>query len=385
MSVVTLARYSIFNSRRIFGYLGRRHLTILGIESSADDTCAAIVDSDGKIHSNVVIKQHDVHEVYGGINPLSAIHSHQSNMPFAVKRALKEANLDLKRDIDGIAFTRGPGMAGCLSVGMDAAKTLAAALEKPLVGVHHMQAHALTVMLTERGNEPKFPFLTLLISGGHTLLLLAKSVNEFKLLATTNDESIGRSFDKVSKLLKLKWTNLGPGDALEKFVAETDDSAESTVTPITRPLPGQLAFSYSAHHSQTKALIESHGGVEGMDIATKRAIAREFQTAAVGHLEEKLVLGLNWCRKRDIHVRDVVVSGGVASNSYLRERLRRSLDKYNSDESFRLFFPPPYLCTDNAAMIAWASTYRFSKGDTDDYSVGLLSKWDLKDLNAYKT
>lgn len=218
-------------------------------------------------------------------------------------------------------------------------------------------------MLTERGNEPKFPFLTLLISGGHTLLLLAKSVNEFKLLATTNDESIGRSFDKVSKLLKLKWTNLGPGDALEKFVAETDDSAESTVTPITRPLPGQLAFSYSAHHSQTKALIESHGGVEGMDIATKRAIAREFQTAAVGHLEEKLVLGLNWCRKRDIHVRDVVVSGGVASNSYLRERfvlyvstlifvfdnilirLRRSLDKYNSDESFRLFFPPPYLCT----------------------------------------
>lgn len=151
--------------------------------------------------------------------------------------------------------------------------------------------------------------------------MLAQTADEFKLLATTNDESIGRSFDKVSKLLNLKWTDLGPGDALEKFVAETDGTNEPKITPITRPLPGQLAFSFSAHHSQSKALVSAFGGIEIMDTERKRTVAREFQTAAVSHLEEKLLLGLDWCQNRDIQICDVVVSGGVASNSFLRSRL----------------------------------------------------------------
>lgn len=228
------------------------------------------------------------------------------------------------------------GMPGCLSVGMNAAKSLAAALRKPVVGVHHMvclfyhilsvfdsvrqQGHALTPLLTSYPNEPKFPFLTLLISGGHTLLVLATSEKSFRVLATTRDESIGRSFDKVSKLLQLKWTSLGPGDALEKFVSETNGSDEPQVAPVARPLVGQFAFSFSAHHSHIKSLIEKYGPIETIDIVLKRAIAREFQTSAVSHLVDKLILALEWCRTQNISVRHVVVSGGVASNGFLRER-----------------------------------------------------------------
>lgn len=187
-----------------------RPLRVLGLESSADDTCASIVSSDGKILSNVVLKQ-DM-ESFGGIHPMYAMESHQKFMPVAIQRALKEAgNLSLK-DLDAIAFTRGPGMFGCLSVCSGAAKALAAATGLPLIGVHHMQgvllfhsiicstkflifdilklAHALTPFLTEK-IPPTFPFLTLLVSGGHSLLLLAQSESKFKILATTADESIG--------------------------------------------------------------------------------------------------------------------------------------------------------------------------------------------------
>ncbi len=191
---------------------------------------------------------------------------------------------------------------------------------KRLLNPFVKQGHALTPLLTAFPNEPKFPFLSVLISGGHTLLLLATSEISFRLLATTRDESLGRSFDKVSKLLQLKWTKLGPGDALEKFIAETDGFDEPTITPITRPLVGQLAFSFSAHHSHIKSLIEKHGPIESMDIKLKRAIAREFQTAAVSHLEEKIILGLQWCRSQNISIHDIVISGGVASNAYLRDR-----------------------------------------------------------------
>ncbi|KAF8197966.1 glycoprotease family-domain-containing protein [Pholiota molesta] len=348
----------------------KRQFTVLAIETSADDTCAAVVDSDRKIHSNIVMKQHDIHEAYGGIYPMSAIGSHQHDLPFAVRRALDESELDLAKDIDGIAFTRGPGMPGCLSVGMNAAKTLAAAMGKPLVGVNHMVLSYST----------KIPFLTLLISGGHTLLLLATSVNSFKLLATTADESIGRSFDKVSKLLQLKWTKLGPGDALEKFCAEDSEGKCPSIPPLPRPMPKRLAFSYSALHSHVKLFIESLGGSESLDIPMKKSIARAFQTAAVGHLEDKLVLALEWCKHQNIDIQSIVVSGGVASNMFLRQRLRERLIEYDKETPYSLIFPPPYLCTDNAVMIAWASMHRFLANDTDKYNIDLRPKWSIEDL-----
>ncbi|KAF5385992.1 hypothetical protein D9615_002414 [Tricholomella constricta] len=297
-----------------------RLFTVLAVESSADDTCAAIVTSSREILSNVVIKQNHLHEGYGGIHPMIAIQAHQRNMPIAVKRALREANVDVRKGIDGIAFTRGPGIGGCLSVGSNAAKTLAAALDLPIVGVHHMQAHALTPLLTSWPTPPKFPFLTLLVSGGHTLLLLAKSLNSFRILATTPDESIGRSFDKVSRMLGLNWTALGPGAALEQFCAQDFAGELPGIPPYPRPLRGQLGFSYSSLHSYVERYIAANEGLDNIDMSTRLALARGFQTAAVTQLEEKLLLAFRWCSENKIEVSDVVVSGGVASNTFLRER-----------------------------------------------------------------
>ncbi|EDR11791.1 uncharacterized protein LACBIDRAFT_313559 [Laccaria bicolor S238N-H82] len=361
-----------------------RSFTVLAFESSADDTCAAVVHSSKSILSNVVIKQNNLHEQYGGIYPITAIDAHQRNMPYAVRRALKEANVDLVKDINGIAFTRGPGMPGCLSVGMNAAKTLAAALNKPIVGVHHMQGHALTPLLTS-SNPPKFPFLSLLVSGGHTLLLLATSLDSFQILATTVDESIGRAIDQVSKLLDLKWTSLGPGDALEKFCAQKVDT-DSIVIPLPRvTMAGKLSFSYSGLHSRVERYIETLGGINNIDLPTRMAIARAFQKSAMAQLEDKLLLGLQWCQQKDIPVRHVVLSGGVASNQYLRERLHQCILKADLALSIDLVFPPPPLCTDNAVMIGWASMHRFLANDFDEYDIESRPKWSIDQLASSAT
>ncbi|KAI6030639.1 glycoprotease family-domain-containing protein [Pisolithus orientalis] len=358
--------------------LCRRTLfTVLALESSADDTCAAVVTSSRQILSNIVVKQHDLHEGFGGIHPTVAIEAHQRNMPGAVRRALENAKLTMQ-DVDGIAFTRGPGIGGCLSVGSNAAKSLAAALNKPMVGVHHMQAHALTPLLTAPVDQiPEFPFLTLLISGGHTLLLLATSKTSFEILATTADESVGRSFDKVARMLALSWGTKGPGAALEDFCRK-DIGDVPDVGSFPVPMPGKLAFSYSCLHSSIERYLASTQVplTEGHRVA----LARAFQDAAAQQLCEKLTLGLEKLSLRNINPRHVVVSGGVASNLFLRTRLRAALDSYSPDAKIDLVFPPPELCTDNAVMIGWAAMHRFLAGDHDDYSIDLRAKWDISTI-----
>jgi N6-L-threonylcarbamoyladenine synthase len=214
-------------------------------------------------------------------------------------------------------------MPGCLSVGLNAAQTLAAVLGKPIVGVHHMQAHALTPMLTSpEPDVPQFPFLTLLVSGGHTLLLLATSLTSFRILATTADESIGHAFDRVSSKLNIPWAGIGPGAALEHFCAT--EYAGEELPYIKLPLPdsmqGKLAFSYSGLHSAVLRYVSDRDGIQNLDLPTKLALARAFQVAAISQLEEKLALGLKWCDRQNMRIVHVVVSGGVASNTYLRER-----------------------------------------------------------------
>ncbi|KAJ7128876.1 Gcp-like domain-containing protein [Mycena crocata] len=357
-----------------------RPFRVLALESSADDTCAAVVDSERRIWSNVVVKQHKLHEKVGGIEPLVALLAHQRNMPGAVRKALADANLDMD-GIDGIAFTRGPGMMGCLNVACNAAKTLAAATNKPLVGVHHMQAHTLTTHLTS-SSPPPFPFLTLLVSGGHTMLVLATSLVDFRVLATTVDTAIGTTIDRVTTLLNIPWTELGPGHGLEKFCAEPAPDCRGDLPKyVASPaMPGKLAFSYAGLHSWVERTVHNAGGVEEID---RHALARAFQDAAFAQLEAKLLLALQWCTKNGYSIHNVVVSGGVASNALLRERwvyvstLRTCLLRF---EPMQLNFPEPALCTDNAVMIAWAAMHRFLAGDHDNDEILPVPKWSLEDL-----
>ncbi|KIJ59632.1 hypothetical protein HYDPIDRAFT_100379 [Hydnomerulius pinastri MD-312] len=373
---------NVFNlkSRICSGALcNSRLFTVLTVESSADDTCAAVVTSSREILSNVVIKQHDLHEGFGGIHPMIAIEGHQRNMPTAVQRALKEAKLSAQ-DIDGVAFTRGPGIGGCLSVGANAAKTLASALGKPVVGVHHMQAHALTPLLTSpTAQRPEFPFLTLLVSGGHTLLVLAKSPSSFQILANTVDESIGRAYDKVARMLKMPWGNRGPAASLEEFCRkDIKESDAPYIEPFAVPMPGKLAFSYSGLHSAVDRYIAASELY--LTEAHRVALGRAFQDAAVRQLCAKLVQCLSMLERKDIDVRHVVASGGVASNSFLRSRLKEALEKHSPEREISLTFPPIELCTDNAVMVGWASMYRFLAENYDDYTVELRPKWSIGTL-----
>ncbi|KAK7057393.1 mitochondrial tRNA N6-adenosine threonylcarbamoyltransferase [Favolaschia claudopus] len=349
---------------------GRRPFRVLALETSADDSCVAIVDASRRIFSNIVHSQNSLHQPQGGIHPMLAMLAHQRNLPTALRRALTEAKLEMA-DIDGIAFTRGPGLPGCLSVCLNAAKALAAAHNKPLVGVHHMQAHTLTPHLT-LDSPPSFPFLSLLVSGGHTMIVLVSSLTEFRVLCNTVDRSIGATIDRVVTLLKIPWTEKGPGAGLEKFCAETaeEDSEHVPEYSPPTPMPGKLAFSYSGLHSWVERTVFAAGGLENVN---RRALARAFQNAAFEQLETKLSLVL---RSYGHGVRHIVVSGGVASNTLLRQRLKRS-----ARDPVEFIFPDPALCTDNAAMIAWASMHRFLAGSHDDFSINPLPVWSLADLN----
>ncbi|SCV69047.1 BQ2448_2067 [Microbotryum intermedium] len=384
-----------------------RPLLILGLESSADDTCAAVITSDcsstqPRLLSNIVIRQPS-HEQFGGIHPLHAQHAHARNMPTAIQRALNGAHVGLA-DLSGIAFTRGPGMMGCLSVACHSAKALSAATGKPLMGVHHMQAHALTPFLTS-AIPPKFPFLTLLLSGGHTLLLFASLESEFKILATTHDESIGASFDKAARDLKIPWS-LGsgsPGAALEAFAFPSAPTTPTTTTftmmdrdriighainlgdgvvpHFSQPFPRQLAFSFSGARSQLDRII-SDEPVAKMERERKRLLARSFMQAAVKQVEDKIALALSLQEPKGMRdVRHLVVSGGVASNSYLRKRLREKLDALDRKD-VELVFPPPSLCTDNAAMIANVGLSRLRRGRLDPLEVMPIAKWSIEESES---
>ncbi|OZJ05838.1 hypothetical protein BZG36_00903 [Bifiguratus adelaidae] len=308
------------------------------------------------------------------------------NLPSIVQGAIDAAGIQAS-DLDAIAVTRGPGLPPCLSAGMNAAKTLAAVLRKPILGVHHMEAHALTARLTTKNAEnshvpsPVFPFITLLISGGHTLILLAQGVGRYKQLGTTLDDAVGEAIDKAARGLQLSWATQGrggPGVALE--LAASNGRSDRFKAHLPLPMSDfkrakELNFSFSGLKTAMNRLISRQDLVDLTRSQDVNDLAAAFQERCADHLAAKLELALEQCRTLGLTA--LVASGGVASNQTIRNRLSVLSQRFG----LPLICPPPELCTDNGVMIAWTGIERLQAGMVDDYEMTTMPRWPIEDLD----
>jgi N6-L-threonylcarbamoyladenine synthase len=345
-------------------------LTLLGIETSCDETAAAVVrratDGSGEILSSVVRSQLDLHAAYGGVVPEIAARAHVELLDVAIKQALDEAKLGIDA-IDGVAAASGPGLIGGLIVGVVTGKAIALGRGLPFVAVNHLEAHALTAGLTDR---LAFPYLLLLVSGGHTQTLIVKDVGAYERLGTTLDDALGEAFDKAAKLLGLGYPG---GPAVEACAAR----GRPTIA-LPRPMLGRTAPHFSLAGLKTalrhEALARAPLGEQ--DVAD---LCASFQEAVADIVRDRTVRAMQIYLERlgAQAQRALVVAGGVAAN----KRLAAALDVVTRKHGFRLIVPPSELCTDNAAMIAWAGAERLARGLADDLSAPVRARWPL-DPNA---
>ncbi len=337
-------------------------MNILGIETSCDETAAAVVcgeyGTSDRIRSNVIFSQINEHREYGGVVPEIAARTHLSAIRRTIEQALSEANLTLK-EIDGIAVTSGPGLIGGVLIGLMVAKTLAMTHNKPFLGINHLEGHALTVRLTD---DVPYPFLLLLISGGHCQLIAVQGLGEYKLLGKTLDDSAGEAFDKVAKMMDIGYPG---GPAIEKVALTGDDTRFS----LPKPLIGRkdCDFSFSGLKTSTRMLLQKGEIKSNQD---KADLAACFQKVVAEHIIDRTKHALS---QIDSNYRHIVVAGGVGANLYLRSRLSELA--LGNNKTF--IAPPIHLCTDNAAMIAWAGLERFKAGFTSDLGISPQPRWPL--------
>lgn len=340
-------------------------LTVLGIETSCDETAAAVVrgraPGPGEILSNIVASQIADHKPYGGVVPEIAARAHVELLDGVIERALSDAGLTL-RDVDGVAATAGPGLIGGVAVGLTMAKALALASNKPLVALNHLEAHALTARLT---SGVAFPFLLLLVSGGHCQLLVCEGVGRFMRLGTTIDDAAGEAFDKTAKLLRLGF----PGGPAIEVAAENGNPKRFR---FPRPLLDTEGydFSFSGLKTAVRRAVEREDDLEAQTVSD---IAASFQAAAVEVLVERTRKAMRTVAHRHPSARRLVVAGGVAANRMLNDALRRAA----TDEGFDLAIPPAQLCTDNAAMVAWAGVERLELRLVDGLDAAARARWPL--------
>jgi N6-L-threonylcarbamoyladenine synthase len=313
---------------------------ILGIESSCDETAAAVLVDGRKVLSSTVASQDDVHAAYGGVVPELASRRHIENIVPVVEKALKTAGVS-KGDLDAIAVTNGPGLIGSILVGLSFAKSLAFALGKPLVPVNHIEGHLCAVFLEKK---VRYPHVGLVISGGHTNLYLVRGFGNYTLLGKTRDDAAGEAFDKVARLLNLGYPG---GKAIDKIAPSGDP--RSYPLPRVRTKGNELDFSFSGLKTAVSMLVKG----EKRPGRWKADIAASFQLAVT-----EMVAGRVFAGARSAGVKDIVISGGVAANSAIRKRLTEQA----VDEGMRVHIPSIGLCTDNAAMIAYAGYMRFMAG-----------------------
>ncbi|HEY4707953.1 MAG TPA: tRNA (adenosine(37)-N6)-threonylcarbamoyltransferase complex transferase subunit TsaD [Thermodesulfobacteriota bacterium] len=337
-------------------------MLVLGIESSCDDTAAALVEDGKVVLSSVVSSQESIHARYGGVVPELASRRHIEMIVPVVEEALSVAGKSLD-DIDGIAVTQGPGLVGSLLVGLSFAKSLSYVRGLPLTGVNHIESHSHAAFLKERGEEkdaPEFPFVALVVSGGHTTLMLFEGFTRYRILGQTLDDSAGEAFDKAAKLLGLGY----PGGAAIDSLAKEGDRKR---VDFPRPLLGRGNLDFSFSGLKTSMLTYVKGLATPPDGTLLKDLSASFQEAIVDALVTKALWAIEASGARSL-----VVAGGVASNSRFRERLTETARK----EGLGLFIPPPRYCTDNAAMIAALGYHQLIEGRLAGLDLNATPAWE---------
>ena len=346
------------------------YITVLGIESSCDETAVSIVrlkdKKDGEILSNIVFSQIDEHLPYGGVVPEIASRSHVESLGPLIDIALNEASLKLS-NIDGIAATAGPGLVGGLIVGLTTAKGISLGANIPLVGVNHLEGHALTPLLT---NKISFPYILLLISGGHTQLILVKDLGEYIQLGTTLDDAVGEAFDKAAKFLDLGYPG---GPALEKISKEGSKNRFNFPRPLLKSQDCNFSFS-----GLKTSLIREVKEIEPLTQNDLADLASSYQQAIIDCLKAKSDRAISMAKDKykDLDINYFVASGGVASNKAIGE----SLNELAVENNMEFVAPPIKFCTDNAAMIAWAGGLRLLSGQKDNLEISVKSRWPLSEM-----
>jgi len=345
---------------------------ILGIETSCDETAAAVVARDaegrGEILSNVVLSQLKEHAPYGGVVPEIAARAHVTHLDRLVAQAMAEAGLNYN-DLDGIAATAGPGLLGGVIVGLTMAKAIALACAKPLVAVNHLEGHALTARLL---HDVRFPYLLLLISGGHTQFQLVEGVGKYRRLGTTIDDALGEAFDKVAKLLGLGY----PGGPQVEALARRGNPQRFD---FPRPLKGRkdCNFSFSGLKTAVREAVNDLKTLSDQDVAD---VAASFEAAVAETMADRLKMAVHLFRAAhsDVESPALIVAGGVAAN----QKLKAVFEGAAAQHGLQLIVPPAKLCTDNAAMIAWAGAERLALGLTDDLGAPARARWPLDQAQA---
>lgn len=334
-------------------------MKILGIESSCDETAASVVTDSKEILSNVIVSQVKEHQKFGGVVPEIASRSHLNHVGFVVEKALRDAKVKLEQ-LDAIAVTSGPGLIGGLLVGVMFAKGLSFASTKPLLAINHLEGHALTARLT---HKVEFPYLMLLVSGGHCQILIVEKVGKYRKLGGTLDDAVGESFDKVAKMLGFEY----PGGPIIEKAALLGDELSFSFPQSMKGREG-CDFSFSGLKTAVRLIIEK----TELNQENISNICASFQKVIVDILLDRLQNAIAITKLYCPDIKQLIIAGGVAANQYILEKIRGNMREHNLET----IAPPIKLCTDNAAMIAWAGIERFRLGLRDDEVIP-RSRWNL--------
>lgn len=342
---------------------------ILGIETSCDDTSAAIVTSDGEILSNVVLSQVAEHQLYQGVVPEIASRAHMNYLEFAIEKALSDASITIDQ-VNIIASTGGPGLIGGVIVGTMFGKTLSSILSIPYISVNHLEGHALTVRLTDK---IQFPYLLLLISGGHCQFISVKNIGEYKILGRTLDDAAGEAFDKLSKMLNLGYPG---GPIIEQMAIKGNKNAFKLPKSMAGREGCDMSFS-GLKTSVRKIILDEKEKLGILSESFIHDICASFQNIIAEILKDRMANAIKLYEQESSN-KIFVISGGVAANKYLNLAIKEYLDNID----YKIFSPPLKLCTDNAAMIAWAGYENWSRGNISNLNFCPKARWSLEDIKS---